>query len=306
MTMRSGTRVALFVALAATLGTSLVVACVGDEPVGTGQDAAAPTTPDAAATTTADSAPPPAPDSSTPPADATTADAADAGPKTFCATQLAPVGFVDFFCADFDGQGAVDEGFTSKKLSDGGVLSRTTTVAFSQPAALLTNGMGTNRVGSVSWLKAGPTPFVQAVLTARINPDITAGVVPPGTGSVKLLEIRTGNALASVNYTAGANVGGNAYTGYYFEGRAFGGGVALTQEVITTRLTSSVWTDVKLTWSSNGAVTVAYNDVNVFSDMGFSSTDTSVTFTVGSEGSGTTGAVAAHRYDNVTFAIRRP
>lgn len=305
MTMRRGTRAFLFLALVGTCGASLVVACVGDDPVGTGSDSGTPIVASDASVDTAVT-PTPGPDTSTP-VDANVADTnvADAA-KTFCSTQIAPVGFTDFFCADFDGTGPVEEGFTNKTLSDGGVLSRTTAVAYSAPNALFTSALGTNRVGTLSWRKTGGATFTQAVLTARVNPDILGGVVPPGTGDVKLLEITSSNALAAVYYTAGGSVGGTAnYTGYYYEGRAFGGGVALKQFPITTRLTSSTWTEVKLTWASTGAVTVAYNGVTVFTDSGFSSTDTALTFTVGSAGSGTTGAVPPHRFDDVMFAIRR-
>lgn len=298
-------KISLIVFAAATCAGAVVVACVGDEPVTTGVDAATPT-PTVEASTPLDSAVPPgdagfdtaAPFDSSP-------DAADAS-KTFCDGQITPVGFADFFCADFDRGGPIEEGFTRKNQTDGGVLSRTTAVAFSDPASLLTSGGGTNRVGSLSWKKTGAAAFSQATLTARVNPDILGGVVAPNTGSVKLLEITTSNALVSVLYTAGGNVGGQAnYTGFYFRSAAFGGAAAQSEMPITTGLTANTWTNVKITWAATGAASVSYNDVVIFSMNTFGSVDTALTFTVGSEGSGTTGGVPPYRYDNVLFAIRR-
>lgn len=304
MTTRLGRRALLLVALVGACTASAIVACVGDEPVTTAGDSAAPTPTPTSTTPTDSSTPPPVPDAGKP-ADASVPDAADAA-RTFCSTQIAPVGFTDFFCADFDGAGPVEEGFTGKTVSDGGVLSRTTVVAFSDPSALLTAGMGTNRVGTLSWRKTGGARFTQAVLSARVNPDVLAGVVAPNTGDVKLLEVTSTNALVAVYYTAGGSVGGAAnYTGYFFQARAFGGAATLKELPITTGLTASSWTHVKLAWDADGSVTLSYNDVPIFTDRGFASVDTALTFTVGSAGRGTTGGVPPHRYDNVTFAVRR-
>jgi len=302
--IRFGRTSLVVVIAAAACASSVVAACVGDEPVPT---ADASTPPADAATPVVDSSTGPgdsSADTSTPVVDSS-ADATDAA-KTFCDGQIAPVGFTDFFCADFDGAGPFDQGFTSKNQSDGGILARTTTVAFSDPASLLTSGGGVNRIGSLSWKKTGPTAFTQAVLTVRVNPDILGGVVAPNTGSVKLLEIITSNALVSLRYTAGGTVDGQAnYTGYYFRAAAFGGAAALTEMRIATGLAANSWTNVKLSWAANGTASVSYNEVAVFNTSTFGSVDTAITFTVGSEGSGTTGGVPPYRYDNAMFAIRR-
>jgi hypothetical protein len=297
------TSLVVAIAAAACAG-SIVAACVGDEAVPT-TDASTPTpVVDAAIPVDSSTTPDASADTSKPVVDSAT-DAADAA-KTFCDGQIAPVGFADFFCADFDGPGPFDQGFTSKNQSDGGTLARTTTVAFSDPASLLTSGGGMNRVGSLSWRKTGPTAFTQAVLTVRVNPDILAGVVAPNTGSVKMLEIITSNALVSLRYTAGGTVDGQAnYTGYFFRAAAFGGAAALTEMRIATGLAANSWTNVKLSWAADGTASVSYNEVAVFNTSTFGSVDTALTFTVGSEGSGTTGGVPPYRYDNAMFAIRR-
>jgi hypothetical protein len=303
--IRFGRTSLVVVIAAAACASSVVAACVGDEPVPT-TDASTP--PADAATPVVDSATGPgdsSADTSTPVVDSSTTDATDAA-KTFCDGQIAPVGFADFFCADFDGAGPFDQGFTSKNQSDGGILARTTAVAFSDPASLLTSGGGVNRIGSLSWKKTGPTAFTQAVLTVRVNPDILGGVIAPNTGSVKLLEIITSNALVSLRYTAGGTVDGQAnYTGYYFRAAAFGGAAALNEMRITTNLAANSWTNVKLSWAANGTASISYNEVAVFNTSAFGSVDTAITFTVGSEGSGTTGGVPPYRYDNAMFAIRR-
>ena len=300
--IRFGKTSLVVVIAAATCVGSLVAACVGDEPVPT-TDASTSTPVDA--TTPVDSSTPPA-DSSTDTSKPVVDSGADATGKTFCDGQIAPVGFADFFCADFDGPGPFDQGFTSKNQSDGGILARTTAVVFSDPASLLTSGGGVNRVGSLSWRKTGPAAFTQAVLTVRVNPDILGGVVAPNTGSVKLLEITTSNALVSLRYTAGGTVDGQAnYTGYFFRASAFGGAAALTEMRIATNLAANSWTNVKLSWAADGAASVSYNEVAVFNTSTYGSTDTALTFTVGSEGSGTTGGVPPYRYDNAMFAIRR-
>lgn len=286
-------------------GASSVAACVGDDPIlAGGEDASSPAT-DAA--TAADSSVSPGTDAGLDSAtvDVNVPDTADAS-KTFCDTQVAPVGFTDFFCADFDGPGPVEQGFTTKNLSDGGAVTKTTAVAFSDPASMVTSALGANRIGSLTWRKTGAANFTQATATARINPDLLGGVVPPNTGTVKLLEIKTSNALVALRYTAGATIDGRAsYTGYYFEAAAFGGAAARTEKVITTGLAASTWTNVKLTWASTGAVSVSYNDVAIFTDTTYGSTDSALVFTVGAEGSGTTGPVGAYRFDNIAFAVRR-
>ncbi len=286
-------------------GAALVAACVGDDPILAGGEDASTPAPDSA--TPVDSSVTPATDAGVDSAvlDANVPDTADAA-KTFCSSQIAPVGFTDFFCADFDGPGPVEQGFTTKNLSDGGTLSKTTEVAFSDPASLLTSAFGANRVGSLTWRKTGGANFTQATATARINPGVLGGVAPPNTGTVKLLEIKTSNALVALRYTAGDTIDGRAnYTGYYFEALAFGGAAARTEKVISTGLATSTWTNVKLDWASTGTVSISYNDVAIFTQTTFGSTDSALSFTVGAEGSGTTGPVGPYRFDNVMFAVRR-
>jgi hypothetical protein len=112
--------------------------------------------------------------------------------------------------------------------------------------------------------------------------------------------------LVALRYTAGNTIDGRAnYTGYYFEAAAFGGAAARTEKVIATGLATSTWTNVKLDWASTGAVTISYNDVAIFTQTTFGSTDSALSFTVGAEGSGTTGPMGPYRFDNVMFAVRR-
>lgn len=286
-------------------GASLVAACVGDDPIlAGGEDASSPATDSA---TAVDSSVSPGTDAGLDSAtlDVNVPDTADAA-KTFCDSQVAPVGFTDFFCADFDGPGPVEQGFTTKNLSNGGTITKTTAVAFSDPASMVTSAFGPNRVGSLTWRKTGAANFTQATATARINPDLLGGVAPSNTGTVKLLEIKTSNALVALRYTAGATIDGRAsYTGYFFEAAAFGTAAARTEKIIPTGLATSTWTNVKLTWASTGAVSVSYNDVAIFTDNTFGSTDSALAFMVGAEGTGTTGPVGPYRFDNVAFAVRR-
>jgi hypothetical protein len=239
-------------------------------------------------------------------ADSAPARDAEAGPPgTFCDGVVAPPGVTDFFCADFDAP-LLAKGWDDKTTTNGGTLDKTTAVAVSQPSALVATAFGTGSEGTLTWKKAGAKKFLEATAVLQINPSVLGGVAPPSQGTLELVHITTTNASVTFGVSRGStSIDGNPYVGFYITTAAFGGAAALKNAVVSTALAANTWTDVKLVWASTGKVDLFYNGISVFSDSGFGSQDTSVSFRVGARARGDLGAMPAHRFDDVQLGVRR-
>lgn len=252
-------------------------------------------------------------DSATPPAEGGLDAAVDgeAGPKTtHCDGVAAPVGVNpgDFLCADFDSP-MLMKGWDNITRTDGGVIEKTMDVAVSPPNALSTTASGSFGQGTLTWKKNGAQKFTGATAVFHINPSVLGGVVPAAQGTLELVHITTSNASVTFGYSRGSNDFGGppGYIGYFVNVAAFGGAAAIQRFKITAvQLDPNVWTEVRLTWeAASGIVAVAYNNNKIFSQTGFSSLDTSVSFRLGAYGSGDVGIMPLHRFDDVELSIRR-
>jgi hypothetical protein len=158
-------------------------------------------------------------------------------------------------------------------------------------------------------MTSGAQNFTEAALRTQMNPTQLGGVVSY-TGSVKLLEITTSNALVSFNFTRGANLSPPAnmmgYSGYYLTASAFGGAAIKSDYVVGTALQPNTWTDVKLDWlASTGNMKLTYNGITIVNQTGYGSTDTQVKFTVGSLASGQVSVSESMRFDDVECTVSR-
>ncbi len=234
----------------------------------------------------------------------------DAGPKpTRCDGVVPPVGVNagDFLCADFDSP-MLGKAWDSVFRSDGGTIEKTSDVAVSQPNAMTTTARGSFSEGTMLWKKGGPQAFSQATAAFHINPSILGGVVPAADGLLELMRISTSNASVTFGFSRGSNdFGGAPYYGYFVNVSAFGGAAAIKRFTISTvQLDANVWTAVKLIWeAATGNVVVLYNNNKIFSETGFSSLDTVVSFRLGAFAAGDVGIMPAHRFDDVELSIRR-
>lgn len=295
-------RRALFVsAIGLSCTAAIVAACVGDDPAppaantndsGTVQETG--TSPDTGSSSDAGT-------------DVDATDAADDVAKRHCELVTKPLAPTEFFCADFDGPDA-SEGWTTTLRADGGAFGLTTSAAVSLPQALVVqppNGIGNGSGPALQWTSVGAKNFARAELRAQMNPSNSGGVTSY-TGDILLLEVRTSNALASLGYTQGGTVGATSnYTGYFIRVAAFGGAAIQNMFPIATPLTQATWTDVKLTYESGGRVVLTYNNVSVFDQTNYGSTDTKVTFTVGAAASGNVAEPKQMRYDDVELTLFR-
>lgn len=227
-----------------------------------------------------------------------------------CQTVAKPVAPAEFFCADFDGPDA-SEGWTSTVRPDGGTLDFTTAAFTSPPQGIVVHppmGIGNGSGPELTWQSVGAKNFVKAELRAQMNPTNPGGVTSY-TGIIKLLEIRTTNALVAFYYSNGSdlvsNPAANNYVGYFVKAAAFGGAAVQSDYPVTTPLGLTTWTSVKLTWQSTGQADVSYNDVSVFNKTLYGSTDTSVTFAVGAASSGDVNEPKQMRYDDVEITVNR-
>lgn len=280
---------------------AIVAACVGDDPApsasSTNDAATVPetgTTPDTGSSSDAGT-------------DTNTTDAADDVAKRHCELVTKPQAPTEFFCADFDGTDP-SEGWTTTIRPDGGTFALTKEAAVSLPQALVVqpaNGVGNGSGPALKWTSVGPKNFARAELRAKMNPS-NAGGVTSYDGDILLLEVRTSNALAAFGYTQGGTVGANTnYSGYFIRVAAFGGAAIQNVLPVTTPLTQATWTDVKLTYDSAGRVVLTYNNVSVFDQTNYGSTDTKVTFTVGAASSGNVVEPKQMRYDDVEVTLFR-
>jgi len=227
-----------------------------------------------------------------------------------CQTVSKPVAPTEFFCADFDGPDA-SEGWTTTVRTDGGTLDLTTSAFTSPPQGLVVHpaiATGTGSGPELNWKSVGAMNFQKAVLRAHMNPTNPGGVTSY-TGIIKLLEITTTNALVAFYYTEGANLvsnpASNNYVGYFIKAAAFGGAAVQSDYPVTTPLSPTTWTDVKLTWQSTNQVDLSYNNVSVFNKAIYGSVDTSVTFTIGAASSGQVSEPKQMRYDDVEITLDR-
>ncbi len=277
----------LLAVVAASAATLFLGACVGDDPVAP----VSPGAPDDAAAKA---------DSSPPSADTGAPDAGkEAGEKRFCETQAPVTGVADFFCADFDGP-KLDEGFTNAIIPDGGALIRTTDIFFSPPASLATSGGA-----RLLWAKSGAMAFAELAVQVRVNAGTLGGVVPPSAASATLVELSSIDTTVSIRYTRGGTVEGTSnYTGYYMETSYCPAACALAQKKIATPLPLDVWTNVEVVWTSSGLVKVSFNGVSVLATMGFASTSTKVSATLGIVSFGSVG-MGRHAFDDFIVSVKR-
>lgn len=292
----------LFAAAATGAAAVSLLACLGDFNV---------LPPETDAASKVDSATPPI-DGTTPPGDGgfDARDDGDAGPRpTRCDGVATPVGVNpgDFLCADFDSP-VLSKAWDSVIRTDGGVIEKTSDVAVSQPSAMSTTASGFGQA-TLLWRKGGAQRFTEATAVFQINPSVLAGVAPPATGTLELMHITTSNASVTFGYSRGSNDFGGppGYYGYYVNVAAFGGAAAIQRFKITgAPLDPNVWTEVTVTWeAAGGSVIVLYNKTKIFSETGFSSLDTSVSFRLGAYAAGNVGVMPLHRFDDVALSIRR-
>jgi hypothetical protein len=249
----------------------------------------------AAATEASFDAPEPADDAGT---DAVTADA-DAGAKRFCATQAPLTGVTDFFCADFDGT-QLAEGFTSSYVPDGGALVRTTDLTFSPPASF------TSTQGSrLTWEKSGPAAITEIEVTFQLSLGSLGGSVPAATGSVKLLEVVTGDSAIGLFYTRGGSIEGVPYEGYYLQSRFCPSACAMSIAKIPQAIPVNVWTKIAIVWAKGGLVKISYNALPVLETSGFALGAAWQRTSIGLVGEGDAPIIGRHVFDNFTVSARR-
>ncbi|HEY8072469.1 MAG TPA: hypothetical protein VIF62_00120 [Labilithrix sp.] len=196
-------------------GGGAIGACVGDDPVRTGDAAQDASTPDAngGGTDAADGSAP---------SDGSTSDAdsgSDSGPQRFCNTQTMPVGASDFFCADFDGTN-FGEGFLDASVTTGGTLTQDTTLFFSKPNSAYSAIASVSPAHAyLSWQRGGPAVVNHITLSAAIKEDFVETLGSPN-GVIALLALNVGPTVSqytvSFVYALGqANAsGGPNFSGY--------------------------------------------------------------------------------------------
>ena len=202
----------------------------------------------------------------------------------------------------------LSKGWDSITRTDGGVIEKTSDVAVSQPNAMSTTASGSFGQGTLFWRKGAAQRFTEATAVFQINPTVLGGVVPAATGTLELMHITTSNASVTFGYSRGSNDFGGppGYYGYFVNVAAFGGAAAIQRFKITgAPLEPNVWTEVKVSWEATGSVIVLYNKTKIFSETGFSSLDTSVSFRLGAYAAGNVGVMPFHRFDDVALSIRR-
>lgn len=292
--VRSAKRVWVASSLAVLSGAAgVLVACLGEDPAATGPDTteadsgAVQTPPEAGPAPVVDASP-------TPEADA----GVDAGPTTYCAT-LARPDAGDFFCADFDEPDASGS-FTKVTVPDGGTLQTVTDIFYSPPASVTLRGGS-----SLWWEIAGPKTFKQIDARVRVNVGALGGVTPASSGSIALLEARSIDSTVSVRYTRGGYVESGAYTGYYLQASSCPNACMLTQKRITGGPTTNAWTEVVLSWASDGTTKVTFDGVTAFSGAGVPSTSTKIGVQLGLEDVGDTPAVGRHAFDDLQVWVQR-
>ena len=283
----AGVAFVAFVAFSTACGLG---ACVGDGPAPLADDT--------------DSATPGADSAGTdrsPPADSSSTDAADAGPKRFCDTQGPLAGVTNFFCADFDGA-SLNEGWTKSNLPDaGGAFTKNTDIFHSAP-----NSFGNTGSASLEWDSLDAMVFKEVNTTFQMNVSTLGGVVAPQSGNVTLLSIDTGDTNLTLNYSQGATVTGTAnYTGYYVTVIACPSACAIAAHPITTPFTPNVWTQVSLTWTNSGNVTITFNGISVYAETAPFPTSTKVMTSLGLVRHDPAPAIPRVAFDDVMISIRR-
>jgi hypothetical protein len=289
---------------------AIVAACVGDDPAanapspdgGGASDGTTSTTPDTGGPTF---------DGSGGEDTGTLEDAGADAAKRHCETVTKPAAPTEFFCADFDGPDA-SEGWSTTLRADGGTFDLTNTVAVSLPQSLAVRppvvASGNPGAPALQWMSAGAKNFLRGELRVRMN-RTNAGGIATYTGFIKLLEIKTSNGLAGFYYMKGGTLQTSPntpnYTGYLIRTQTTAGGAQLLDYPIATSPIDATWTDVKLTFSKVGRVTLTYNDDPIFDQTKYATTDTTVTFAVGAATSGAVNEQRTMRYDNVELTLER-
>jgi hypothetical protein len=188
-----------------------IAACTGDDPTTGGNSA-----PDAS--NAADG--PTGSDGSTADVATDSDSGADAGPLGFCAKQTSPPDASDFFCADFDGTN-FGQGFLDASVTDGGTLTRDTTVYLSPLNSAYSAIAGIPAASAyLSWQRGGPNVVNHMTLSAAIKEDFVETAGSPN-GAIALLSLNVGPAVSRyvVSFVYAFNQS-NASAGGSFSGYA--------------------------------------------------------------------------------------
>lgn len=284
----------------AACAVALLFACVGDEPELRGPS----TSPEDDASTRGTQGgdgEAPRQDSGVTTTDAGVGADADAAPLRFCQTEPRPADVADFFCADFDGAN-VGEGFTEQIVPDGGALGQSADIYFSEPYSLTVK-----KSAELVWKKVGPLPFSELAMRVRVNVGNLGGSVSPSHTDMRILRLGAPEGAASldINYTDERVVDGQAHTGYLLQFSACPDACSFLEKRIPTLLPKSVWTDLMVTWTRAGVVTVSYDGTAVLSTNVGLVTSTNVEASIGLVGGANVPFMARHSFDNVIVSVKR-
>jgi hypothetical protein len=200
-------RYLLFAGLACA-AFAAIGACVGDDPAPGGES-----TPDANNSADGNNGS----DGST--ADGGSDSGTDSGPQRFCDKQTSPPDASDFFCADFDGTN-FEQGFLDASVTDGGTLTKDTTLFFSSPNSAHSAIASIAPASAyLSWQRGGPNVVNRITLSAAIKEDfvVTLGAK---NGVIGLLQFNIGPAVtqSNVSFVYAFNQtnasGGGTFSGY--------------------------------------------------------------------------------------------
>ncbi len=236
----------------------------------------------------------------------------DSGPPNFCATQSAPVGSADFFCADFDATdpttGLSD---AATRMSDAATLQPTSMFFKSKPVSMETVipvTTGGYEVAQHGWVAAGATTLKTLHVSAAINPASRAASMIHPDGLVDLLTIQLPIDSVQIAFAYGTDAptdDAGSYAGYvirYARVNTFG----FTKTIAVPSLPPETWTNVELTLDlESGTIALAYNGTPTISPITFfAETTTSGT---GKFGGATYGDSPGgiYRYDNFTVWTTR-
>ncbi|MDB4946317.1 MAG: hypothetical protein JWP97_5851 [Labilithrix sp.] len=234
------------------------------------------------------------------------ANAGDAGPKRFCATQTPAAGVTSFFCADFDGP-KIDEGFTTSNVPDGGgKLAPDLGLFHSSPASLVTSGDAT-----MTWSNVGAGAITAIGVELEVNVGSLGGPVTPATGSVSLVRIDTADTRLSLAYGNGNAIDGVAVNGYFISISSCPNACFIVQKAISQMPPPNVWTKVGLAWTSEGRLTLRFNDTKVLEmskDSGMAAPwapTTKVSVGLGLVREGTPPVTPSHNFDDLEVSVIR-
>jgi hypothetical protein len=227
--------------------------------------------------------------------------------SSWCDGQAVPVGVAagDHSCVDFD-SGMPPAADWAPTVSATGALNLVTDVAASPPQALRVSESAPDDAlteTTLEWQATGSDAISSVTISAEINPSSFGGVSPPWASGYSLLCVENSTSYVCLNYTRGATVDVNPYTGYYLTVAYFGGAAFLQNCIITPTLAPNVWTNVELV-ASTTQNEVRFNDISV-GTCGTIDTGSSVTVRFGLDKG--YGLVSGWQvaFDNVVTAVTR-